>query len=475
MVKGRQIVLIGMIIVSISYSQFSPGKLAQPHAFLEGTHQCTQCHEVGGKEISNGCVECHTPIKVRIAEKVGYHKDKTNDCGSCHPDHHGREFQMIYWKEGESNFNHLEIGFDLDGKHKDLKCRDCHQQKFISDTNINDWIQSYPNEPIADRTFLGVSNTCNGCHKDIHNGEVTLDCASCHTTEDWKLAEKTYNHDLSKFPLIGMHEKVDCNKCHPTVNRNNKTILQLTGLEYSTCGSCHDDIHQGAYGSTCETCHTLTAGWKEDLIPFDHKKTKYPLEGKHQPVLCNKCHTKSLVGQLPKYDTCIGCHEDKHGGQFINETQNGDCEACHTVNGFIPTSYTFETHNQSRFVLDGSHFAIPCVNCHKPFKSGPLENLTQFKWEILECASCHDDIHRNQFIQREIPLNCEECHNTTSFYIPNFDHNQTRFPLDGEHINVACDKCHFIEKDRKGEFIRYYPIDFKCEDCHSIHELQQQK
>lgn len=454
------------------FAQFSPGKLAQPHAFLEGTHNCTQCHEVGGKEISNGCVDCHIPIQKRISNKIGYHQDKTNDCGSCHPDHHGREFQMVFWKESESNYDHKDIGFDLDGKHHGLDCRKCHQKKFITEETILDWINKYPDEPISDRTFLGIPTSCNGCHEDIHKGEVSLDCASCHTTEDWKLAEKSYNHDLAKFPLNGMHEKVECEKCHPTVERNDRSLFQLTGIDYATCGSCHEDIHLGAYGSTCETCHTLTSGWKDDIIPFDHNKTKYPLEGKHQPVLCNKCHTKDLVGKLPEYETCIKCHNDEHGGQFITESKTGDCEACHNVQGFIPTTYTFETHNQSKFILDGSHFAVPCVNCHKPFESGPLENMTQFKWNVLNCSSCHDDIHRNQFTRRVKPTSCDRCHTTDSFYISQFDHTQTQFALDGKHINVPCEKCHKTERDFKGTFVRYFPIKHQCEDCHSFNELQ---
>ena len=458
------------IFKGILNAQFSPGELAKVHSFLEGTNNCTKCHEIGGKTLSSGCVDCHFPIKMRIDNNLGLHKDKLEDCGKCHPDHNSREFKLVHWEKGEKNFDHLKLGFDLTGKHKNLECRKCHIEKNIVETTVLNWIKEYLNEPISERTFLGVANSCNGCHEDIHRDEVSQDCASCHTTTDWKESRNSFNHDLAKFQLMGEHKKVECEKCHVVDQLREPSIMQLTGLEYQTCGSCHTDIHKGAYGNKCEKCHTTEKGWTESLIPFDHNDTEYPLLGLHLNQDCMACHKEELAGLLPSFKQCSDCHVDKHGGQFVERNDKGACESCHTVGGFIPTTYSFADHDQSRFKLDGSHFAIPCVLCHKPIEDGSLKNYAQFKWAVLECNSCHTDVHRKQFTQRINPLLCNDCHTTQSFLMAKFDHEKTNFPLDGEHITVSCEKCHLPEKDWNGKYIRYEPIPHKCENCHSFNE-----
>ncbi|MBT4369255.1 MAG: hypothetical protein HOD18_01760 [Candidatus Marinimicrobia bacterium] len=469
--KKVVLIVIGIIFLKgMLNAQFSPGELAMVHSFLEGTKNCTQCHEVGGKSLSNGCVECHTPIKMRIDQNRGFHKDKQEDCGKCHPDHNSREFKLVHWEKGEKNFDHLNVGFDLTGEHKNLECRKCHIEKNIVESSVISWINKYPNEPISERTLLGVANTCNGCHEDIHRGEVSQDCASCHTTKDWKQSRNSFNHDLAKFQLIGEHKKVDCEECHVVDQLRKPPIMQLTDLEYQTCGSCHTDIHKGAYGNKCEKCHTTEKGWIKNLIPFDHNETEYPLQGLHINQDCMACHTEELAGLLPSFKQCSDCHVDKHGGQFVERNDKGACESCHTVDGFIPTTYSFADHDQSRFKLDGSHFAIPCVLCHKPIEDGSLINYAQFKWAVLQCNSCHTDVHRKQFTQRNNPLLCKDCHTTQTFLMAKFDHEKTNFPLDGEHINVSCTKCHLPEKDWNGVYIRYEPIPHKCENCHSFNE-----
>lgn len=462
-----------LLAIEMSFAQFSPGKLAKPHAFLEGTHNCTQCHEIGKKSLSNGCVECHIPLKTRMIKEIGFHADKTDDCGSCHPDHNSLEFQMVHWETGEANFDHLKVGYDLTGKHKNVECRKCHLEKNIVESSVLEWMKTYPNESISTRTLLGAATTCNGCHIDVHQDEVSLDCSSCHTTENWEDSRELFNHDLAKFILKGEHKNVACEKCHEVDKSREKPLMKLTGLEYQTCGSCHNDIHKGAYGNSCEKCHTTEKGWTKNIIPFDHSQTDYPLDGQHIKTTCNKCHTSELKGALPTFSLCSDCHADNHGGQFLSREDKGDCKVCHTVEGFIPTIYSFLDHQKTDFKLDGSHFAIPCVLCHTPLKKGPLKSFAQFKWDVLKCNSCHDDIHRQQFIKQSAPKLCESCHSTLSFSIGKFDHSQTQFPLDGEHSNVACEKCHLMEKDRQGEYIRYTPIPHKCENCHSFDGLQK--
>jgi len=460
-------IFLAVLILNMAAAQlFSPGKLSKYHKDLEGTTNCVQCHEVGNKEISDGCVLCHTPLKNRLDEGKGYHKDKTTGCGDCHSDHNGRAFELVYWPKNIRDFNHDETGSPLTGKHRELECGQCHTKKHIVGNDIIQWAEEYKRYPVLDRTFLGLSEDCTSCHEIIHEKDISTNCTKCHNTFDWKKASEEFDHEQARFILTGAHKEVACEKCHQTIPGRVPEVWQLTGMAYENCTSCHQDHHKGSYGNTCETCHTTT-DWKKDLIPFDHSQTKYPLEGKHFDVKCVQCHKQTLEESLPKFTSCLDCHEDQHYSQFILRKDDGDCEACHTVNGFIPTSYSTSKHQTSRFPLEGGHLAIPCINCHKQFEPIPGVITTQFTWKQLECGNCHTDIHRNQF-QEHYQNQCERCHTVYSFTEVAFDHSKTEFPLDGRHQEVACDKCHDQIQDREGTFIRYNPTAQRCIDCHTL-------
>lgn len=447
------------------FGQFSPGKLSRYHADLEGTSNCVQCHDIGKKEVSDGCQKCHTPILNRIQKKTGYHANKADKCEECHSDHNGRAFELVYWPKDIKNFNHDETGYNLTGKHTDVKCRDCHQPNHIRDTELTKWAKDHPKFKVMDRTFLGLPTNCNGCHENVHKKEVSDDCTKCHNTQDWKKAAKDFDHSRARFLLTGAHKKVECQKCHKIPDQTNK-VWQLTGMAFDQCGKCHEDPHKGSYGSTCERCHT-TADWKKNQQPFDHNTTKYPLVGKHTKVECKDCHTPQLIGTLPKFDKCIQCHKDEHDGQFAKRKGGIECSGCHTVYAFKPTTFTITMHQENRFKLEGAHRAVPCIGCHKQYMKNNGETTTRFTWADLKCTTCHKDEHRNQFL-RHYKNACDKCHSVISFRQVKIDHQNTKFPIDGKHQNVPCQKCHKPEKDLVGTFVRYRPVPHRCVDCHSI-------
>jgi hypothetical protein len=455
-----------LVIASFAFGQFSPGPLSKYHAELEGTSNCIECHELGKKEISNGCIECHTPLKLQIDKNKGYHiGERKKDCGMCHSDHNGEAFELVFWPKDMKKFDHKEAGYRLEGKHKDLKCGKCHTRENIVWEPIITWAKKNTQFPVLDRTFMGLSPSCQTCHTDVHKGEVGNDCASCHSTKSWIDAELTFNHDKAKYLLKGAHQKVDCEKCHKKHSAWDPPVRQLTGLDYASCASCHNDFHKGSYGNKCESCHN-TQNWKE-TTDFDHSKTKYPLEGKHSNVKCMDCHNQSLAGALPLYLSCQACHSDYHEGQFSQRKDGGDCEACHTVNGFKPTTFSFPMHLITRFVLDGGHMAVPCNQCHKPYQSKSGKTQIQFTWKNPECKICHDDEHRNQFAFH-YENKCESCHISSSFKSLIFEHDKTEFPLDRKHINVPCKDCHNKERDTNGVYTRYRPVPNRCVDCHKL-------
>ncbi len=64
----------------------------------------------------------------------------------------------------------------------------------------------------------------------------------------------------------------------------------------------------------------------------------------------------------------------------------------------------------------------------------------------MDCYACHQTDFENtndpNHIQAGFSTDCSECHTTAGWGDANFDHNQTQFPLTGQHISVDCSACH---------------------------------
>ncbi|MEL6345243.1 MAG: hypothetical protein AAFV53_19205 [Myxococcota bacterium] len=90
------------------------------------------------------------------------------------------------------------------------------------------------------------------------------------------------------------------------------------------------------------------------------------------------------------------------------------------------------------------------------------------------CAHCHANPHPDTQ-----DLVCESCHTTAEWSPSTFDlvrHEQTRFPLEGQHREVACAQCH------TGKRLVNLPLECagchvdrhrgklgaQCEDCHTV-------
>ena len=192
--------------------------------------------------------------------------------------------------------------FALAGKHAAARCETCHTRP--------------PRE-------LKLSTECASCHAkvDPHAGKLGPSCGRCHDSNDWK-TRVTFDHALTRFPLIGKHASAQCTACHADKRFSAK------GLK---CADCHiDDHHKGTLGtpSACGNCHN-SVSWK--AWTFDHDKaTKFPLTGQHQGLICSACHGRA--GDPAKTGgQCIDCHRrnDVHRGEF-----GEDCARCHVTTSF---------------------------------------------------------------------------------------------------------------------------------------------
>jgi hypothetical protein len=413
-----------------------------------------------------------------VKENHGYHAfQQKKDCIACHKDHRGAASSLLHWEK--EKFAHQETGFVLDGKHKELRCEQCHTKKNIRDKDI-----LIKNEKFITKTYLGLRTQCLDCHEDEHRKQLSSNCLNCHTQQQWKGAQK-FSHSAARYSLKGKHIDAQCEKCHKSERKEGKLhLVKFKPLQFHQCSVCHNDVHNGKLGTRCNDCHTEDSFKNIAGGKFDHSQTQYPLLGKHTTVQCEKCHLdrkknssvkkKSVQKIKMKFGSCSDCHTDYHRGDFISRSDKGRCESCHAVDGFIPARYTIEEHSSTAFPLTGKHKEVFCTKCHiKEFPATEKEHIL-FRWEKLQCTSCHRDIHKGQFAEKFKKDGCESCHSSDDWKILKFSHDKTNFILKGLHVAVACNECHkVVDLGSKTERVLYAGTAMQCFSCHAdIHERQ---
>ncbi len=366
---------------------------------------CDRCHkkEETHAKAKSTCVECH-----KEAEPHDGRLGKV--CNSCHRENRWTDFV----------FDHDRTDFKLKGKHRGVICRDCHPQE----------------------QYSGVPDKCIGCHRadDKHKGRNGEKCADCHSEAGWSL--QTFDHDKdSDFPLRDGHKKVHCDQCHkqPGIKDKPKTA----------CAECHrvEDRHKGRYGDKCQDCHTAK-GWGKSI--FDHDKTDFRLQGKHDKLRCDHCHTGDLYKDKLSVK-CIACHkqDDAHKGK-----QGEACGECHNERGWGQA--TRFDHDLSRFPLLGSHAALACEECHIS---------SRFSEADIRCFSCHrtSDVHK-----RRLSEQCQRCHFAADWKVWRFDHDkQTDYPLRGAHKGIRCELCH---KSAVAKDLKISTVCYRCHGDDDIHD-----
>jgi hypothetical protein len=429
----------------------SPGKLTRAHAEIEGDANCSECHSSGKGLDTNACLACHDDLGVRIRRGLGLHATREyreQSCGRCHVEHLGRDAKLVRWPGGrKERFDHRKSGWPLEGAHASVACGDCHDSR---------------NRRGAP-SFLGLKTDCVSCHEDPHEGKFAgAECTSCHNQSDWtQVTNVRPNHP--GLSLAAGHAKTKCEACHDEGNVAPPSMG-------SDCVACHAQVHEANFGNRCESCHASIrwTGLPKKIGLRAHPLTVFPLEGLHQSVACNKCHSPKLPADRRyrrlQFEQCGDCHRDVHRGTL----GNADCASCHDEHGFWPTQFTVEQHGQTKFPLLGRHQAAPCTSCHRAKR--PRHNL---ELRSKRCIDCHDNPHGDQFAGEMRDGGCAHCHSERGWDSPKIDHST--WPLTGAHSEASCDSCHSpSKKDRlSGRGATYQGAPRDCAGCHrDIHAGQ---
>ena len=298
------------------------------------------------------------------------------------------------------------------------------------------------------------------------HGPLAIPCENCHNAASWRpiRAVPEFDHNKTKYPLRGMHEKVQCVQCHV------KPIFTNVG---KNCQDCHSDIHQRKMGTNCAQCHTVQ-GWNIAVQQVKDHQNRFPLLGAHAAVQCEDCHKSAAVGQYQGLSTaCNSCHlrdfqqaksPDHVAGQFPQT-----CDSCHSFDSWLGATVNHSAPPIS-FPLTNGHANVPCLNCH-------IGNNFNLKIAATDCgnAGCHlttwqqTTNPKHSAAATVFPVAaCSTCHNTVSWLTANFDHATTGFPLTNSHQMApagkvtACTDCHFNNNFN----LQISPTDCGNSGCH---------
>ncbi len=433
---------------------------------LTGLHtvpprQCSDCHTNNNYNITTGtCVSCHLKDFQSTTSPNHVTSNLPQTCENCHT--------TATWLN--ATFNHDTTGFPLTGNHMvpPRACVDCH---------INN-------------NYTLTNTACVSCHQTDYNNATTpvahasaglpTTCEQCHDTNLW--TDGTFNHASTGFTLTGLHTVPprQCTDCHVNNNYNITT---------TTCVSCHLKDFQTTnnpnhvtsnFPQTCEQCHT-TATWLN--ATFNHDSTGFPLTGNHTvpPRACVDCHVNNNYSITNT--ACVSCHQTDYNNATTPVAHAGfptTCEQCHDTNLWTDGKFN---HASTGFTLTGLHTVPPrqCSDCH---------TNNNYSLNSTACVTCHLKDYQGttnpNHVTSNLPQTCDVCHSTATWMNATFNHNNTGFPLTGNHTvppracvdchvnnnysitNTACVSCHQTDYNNATTPVAHASAGFPttCEQCH---------
>lgn len=282
------------------------------HAMHHGKNkvECLACHEIirhttppiDKHHTSLKCEQCHSVLfeAAKLAEIESI--DLPTDCSLCHNDPHLGQFtkacQTCHSEHGWNgrwvvDVHSQEGAFALAGRHRELECARCHR-----------------GPKLAQARFVGLPRTCEQCHPDPHEGQMSMSCDKCHDERGFKAPwVKEHHHEESVFALQGKHTSLQCRQCHNKQLKAQELVRTETAEIELHCQSCHQDPHQNQMGASCQTCHS-ESGWAGSNLLFSHdQQASFKLEGPHAALACDTCHGRDEKRYRPLPHDCGDCHQ----------------------------------------------------------------------------------------------------------------------------------------------------------------------
>jgi hypothetical protein len=224
-----------------------------PARFGIDEHRAT-AYPLDGSHLAVPCNACHLPataaelrrmpgsrVQAAASGRSARFRFASPRCASCHRDPHRGELDAWIRKGGcegchrteawkPAAFDHKETRFALAAAHARAACTSCHRREGT--------------KPDSQLRFSGAPVTCQGCHVNAHDGQLTppgrdADCGRCHDASTLKASRFDHSRD-SALLLDGAHARLACSACHRAETKGGVVVVRYKPLP-RTCRGCHSD------------------------------------------------------------------------------------------------------------------------------------------------------------------------------------------------------------------------------------------
>lgn len=228
--------------------QVSPGNLSAAHSFLQTN--CAACHTpVEGVQAAN-CIVCHANnVELLARQPTAFHAN-IQSCSACHVEHQGadrRPTSMDHAALAEIGLS--ELGSDRSDAEK-IQARD----------QLVSWIRTQGSAERAvpahaELTTAEMSLNCASCHstKDKHLGLLGQSCATCHSTSEWTIP--AFQHPSPR--------STDCSQCHQAPPSHYMMHFEMVDKKIAARDNAKGDgCCESVKVNQCYACHQTTS-WND--------------------------------------------------------------------------------------------------------------------------------------------------------------------------------------------------------------------
>jgi Cytochrome c7 and related cytochrome c len=229
--------------------------------------------------------------------------------------------------------------------------------------------------------------------------------------------------------------------------------------------------HRRALAGSCISCHDQASGIGK---PVNHISTSNS---------CEACHTVNTWLPVRSLDhtqvkgSCVSCHNGSTapGKSSSHILSNNSCESCHTTNAWLPAHFDHAGINTTCMSCHDSVHTIgkpvnhvpttqDCSSCHGTLAWKPARlDHTQL---TATCATCHNNVIATGVITGHMSTqrDCANCHRYPDWSVSIFVHDAVNYP--GDHaVALTCLSCHTTNTD---QIVYSSPADTgSCAGCHA--------
>jgi hypothetical protein len=225
----------------------SPGELSLAHADLAS--HCAACHAPVEGPADAKCIGCHANSTALLQRQPTAFHANIGRCASCHIEHQGRNTNL-------RQMDHATLARIGLARAKEIRSESHAQVR----TALLTWVRQHPSATFPTPSHPHVSPlemtlNCQTCHatKDRHSGLFGQDCANCHATTEWTIAQ--FQH-----PAPGTFDCAQCHQAPPSHYMMHFEMVskKVAGQEDAQVAQCCGP----ARVNQCYRCHQTTS-WND--------------------------------------------------------------------------------------------------------------------------------------------------------------------------------------------------------------------